>query len=250
MMLIDCLSVCGTVGDITNLPEEDKRLWAKHLLTTSQAAKPKVSSFFSDGVIADAEGEAGEDQSGRQSAEGDIESAIRHALITVDERMHGGISWREALLQLRTMFPGAGNFSGFGVGIELEHDTHLFQRLLKMRKDLQKVEDLQSNRYQRNFMSAQNLGYNTQNLGSSTQNLGSSTQKNTQSLGLFETLNKTEEQLLYKPLGTDVYASNLHKLSDVDDEMLQQESRANSPDIKHVLRTPHHSEVGGEGHDS
>jgi hypothetical protein len=221
-MLFTILEFLET-GDITNLPEEDKRLWAKHLLATSQPAKPVVSSFFSDEVVEGSD--IGQQSTGSAN---DIETAIRNALITVDERMHGGISWREALLQLRTMFPGAGNFSGFGVGIELEHDTHLFQRLLKMRTDLQKVEDLQANRYQRNFMSAQNLGYTAQNLG------------------LLDTLSRTEEQMLYKPLGTDVYASNLNKLRDVDDELFKQESRANSPDIKHVLKSPHHSEVGGD----
>lgn len=67
------------------------------------------------------------------------------------------ITWREGLLRLRTMFPGAGNFSGFGVGIEAPQDTALFQRLLSMREDLKKIENVQQWRYQQHFLEAQRL---------------------------------------------------------------------------------------------
>jgi hypothetical protein len=67
------------------------------------------------------------------------------------------ITWREGLLRLRTMFPGAGNFSGFGVGIEAPQDTALFQRLLGMREDLKKIENVQQWRYQQHFLEAQRL---------------------------------------------------------------------------------------------
>jgi hypothetical protein len=48
------------------------------------------------------------------------------------QRMLGEQSWREALLYLRTMFPGAGNYSG--VGLELDDaETAMFWRIADMR---------------------------------------------------------------------------------------------------------------------
>jgi len=70
---------------------------------------------------------------------------------------HDNITWREGLLRLRTMFPGAGNFSGFGVGIEAPQDTALFQRLLNMREDLKKIENVQQLRYQQHFLESQRM---------------------------------------------------------------------------------------------
>ena len=48
------------------------------------------------------------------------------------QRMLGEQTWREALLYLRTMFPGAGNYSG--VGLELDDaETAMFWRIADMR---------------------------------------------------------------------------------------------------------------------
>ena len=51
------------------------------------------------------------------------------------QRMLGEQTWREALLYLRTMYPGAGNYSG--VGLELDDaETAMFWRIADMREML------------------------------------------------------------------------------------------------------------------
>ncbi len=187
-------------GDITNLPKEDKRLWAEHLLEQARHVSEVPYDVLyerdeEDQAVANAAKDLGSLKSGLSSSqqrEEDAQSIVstdtekiakavmNTTMITVDQ-LHlnkstlpltdntlgttlllkksqpDAITWREGLLRLRTMFPGAGNFSGFGVGIEAPEDTALFQRLLKMREDLKKIENVQTLRYQRQFYESQRL---------------------------------------------------------------------------------------------
>lgn len=293
--------MCFT-GDITNLPNEDKRLWALHLLEKDRFAKNTLSmddqmalnvdlsgigaggsgvasghgsNMASSRVLSAKPGESGApgivdphglvtqalSTTGDDHAHAmtpsrppltmphDAENAVEQALMTVDERIHGGVSWREALLKLRTMFPGAGNFSGFGVAIEDTTDTAFFQRLLKMRKELQKVEDIQTHRFQRNMLD-QMAAAEQDALYAATRKQGSSPAKKSFAEWRAERTadqNRSElaEQQAYydskrsKPLGTDIYASNLKKLLEVE--------RAEA-DVK--APTPKAAAAGGSGNGS
>lgn len=174
-----------------------------------------------------------------QETDGRFEQAIYSALVTVDERMHGGVSWREALMRLRTMFPAAGNFSGFGMGNDSAHDMALFNRLLKMREDLKKVEDIQTLRFQRNFLKSQQI--------SSPKKKGGSLKKfhvNNTSISSIDRMNSAaslaytddgsiEEEPETRPLGTNIYAGNLKKLKNVE---------ARQEHEKRKLRTQSNSE--------
>jgi len=200
-------------GDITNLPQEDKRLWAQFLLEQANRQNEipyEVFSYDHDFT--------GGDSSGMNP----LQQAIQQALITVDEKMHGGMSWREALLTLRTMFPGAGNFSGFGVGLENPHDTALFTRLLRMRGELRKIEDYQQQRYQARFL--RSMGLPRQRTG---RGAGSLTTTGNKMFSVSETIphhNSIEEEeeevediFKSRPLGSNIYASNLLKLTEDKD---------------------------------
>jgi hypothetical protein len=180
-----CISLIS-IGDITNLPKEDKRLWAEHLLEQSRrASEIPYDVLYDDEPM----NEQGSQKNGLGGVEDDnhslatdsdtakIKRAIMNTtMISVDQVQSlkelgvtgtlnatmkapttDAATWREGLLRLRTMFPGAGNFSGFGVGIEAPEDTALFQRLLNMKEDLRKIENVQTLRYQRRFYEGQKM---------------------------------------------------------------------------------------------
>lgn len=293
-------------GDITNLPNEDKRLWALHLLEKDRFAKNTLSMDDQMALNVDLSGIGAGGGSGVASGHGsnlassrvlsakpgergapgivdphglvtqalsttgddhahamtpsrppltmphDAQNAVEQALMTVDERVHGGVSWREALLKLRTMFPGAGNFSGFGVAIEDTTDTAFFQRLLKMRKELQKVEDIQTHRFQRNMLD-QMAAAEQDALYAATHKQGSSPAKKSFAEWRAERTadqNRSElaEQQAYydskrsKPLGTDIYASNLKKLLEV--ERAEADVKATTPK---AAASAGHGGGGGSG---
>lgn len=191
-------------GDITNLPQEDKRLWAQFLLEQAHRQNEIPYEVFTYG-----HGETNGD-----GTTNPLQHAIQQALITVDERMHGGMSWREALLTLRTMFPGAGNFSGFGVGLENPHDTALFTRLLRMRGELRKIEDYQQQRYQARFLKSMGLPASraANGLASTGGKMFSMSEMIVHNNSIEE--EDDQEASHNKPLGTNIYASNLQKLGD------------------------------------
>jgi hypothetical protein len=195
-------------GDITNVPQEDKRLWAQFLLEQAHRQNEIPYEVFTYG-----HGEIANDGSMNP-----LQQAIQQALITVDERMHGGMSWREALLTLRTMFPGAGNFSGFGVGLENPHDTALFTRLLRMRGELRKIEDYQQQRYQARFLKSMGLPrYRPSRAGNVLASTGGKMFSMSDLIvhnNSIEEEDDQEEASHNKPLGTNIYASNLQKLAD------------------------------------
>lgn len=269
---------------------EDKRLWALHLLRKERLAKNTLSmddqmalnvdltfpsmqpsghatarhlddphALVTQALHNSTRGIVEDPGHGHMNIVGEHGSLVEKALMTVDERVHGGVSWREALLKLRTMFPGAGNFSGFGVAIEEDTDTAFFQRLLQMRKDLQKVENVQTQRFQRNML--QQMAASEQDALLAATGMHPSTMKlspakkslaewKAEKLAEQERLQeKLEEEQYYqskrfthssmsgssnlsfaaatgggggsgsgmvKPLGTDIYASNLKKLLDVE----------------------------------
>jgi hypothetical protein len=190
--LFSFLSFFLSLGDITNLPKEDKRLWAEHLLEQSRRVSDIPYEVLEEHdreqeqrerLLDEMESQKNEDMIGDNGSlvSSDTQKISRAlfntTMITVDQvqpntgktvgilsqtqqqlqQQNEQITWREGLLRLRTMFPGAGNFSGFGVGIEAPQDTALFQRLLDMREDLKKIENVQQLRYQQHFLDSQRL---------------------------------------------------------------------------------------------
>lgn len=168
-------------------------------------------------------------------------NAVEQALLTVDERVHGGVSWREALLKLRTMFPGAGNFSGFGVAIEEDTDSAFFQRLLQMRKDLQKVEAIQTERFQHNMLEQMAAAEPTMHMRSSTTPAKKSFAEWKADRQAESDRNDQAAQQAYfeskhhKPVGTDVYASNLKKLLELDRAEAEAEAALNKSHPAKIL---------------
>jgi hypothetical protein len=190
LLLLSLSASFRFLGDITNLPKEDKRLWAEHLLEQSRRASEVPYE-----VLYDDEPNNMNDQGSQKSGLGGVEddnnslvtdtdtakiqrAIMNTTMISVDQVQSlkqlgstatgtlnttmkapttDAATWREGLLRLRTMFPGAGNFSGFGVGIEAPEDTALFQRLLNMKEDLRKIENVQTLRYQQRFYEGQKL---------------------------------------------------------------------------------------------
>ena len=174
-----------------------------------------------------------------QASDNKLEHAIYSALVTVDERMHGGVSWREALLRLRTMFPGAGNFSGFGLGNDSAQDVALFNRLLKMREDLRKVEEIQTIRFQRNFLESQKVS-SPKKKGGALKNyhgLHNSVATTMNRIDSSQSLTYTDDGSSAstagtetRPLGTNIYAGNLKKLKYVQARQEEEAKLANRKD--------------------
>lgn len=251
---------------------EDKRLWALHLLQKERFAKNTLS--VEDQLLLNVDlsgmrgasthilegqggggGERPHSPTGRMSPvaiHDRVKSAIEQALITVDERIHGGLSWREALLKLRTMFPGAGNFSGFGVAIEETQETAFFQRLLKSRTELQRVEDIQTRRYQHNMLAEMMYQQQQQSLLNPPSALGAKKSfaewraEKAAAAEKADKADKAEAEAHYaaksRPLGTDIYASNLKKLLEQDAVEREEELQRNSPDPRLVLTSKHHND--------
>lgn len=119
-------------GDITNMPSEDKRLWASYLLGKARA-EAAANAAANDTTPSE-------------------EPTPDEALVTVDKQMTG-IDWRQALLTLRTMFPGSGNFSGLGVPLTSQEDISFGQRILLMNQDIQRIEAQATAKHQKHFVS-------------------------------------------------------------------------------------------------
>ena len=70
-------------------------------------------------------------------------STTKRAAAVASEVIGGAKSWRNALLYLRTMHPGAGNYSGVGVPLDAA-ESQLYKRIVDMRSLLAEVVRRQS----------------------------------------------------------------------------------------------------------
>ena len=89
-------------GDASNLAPEDRHNWLETVL--------------------------------RSQNNGDLGADLSQTLPT-SETVMGEKSWREALLYLRTVFPGAGNYSGVGAELD-DAETAMYWRIAEMRENL------------------------------------------------------------------------------------------------------------------
>ena len=96
-------------GDASNLAPEDRHDWLTSILTNQQQQPQQL----------------------QQPSEGTNFSQA----IPTGETVLGEKSWREALVYLRTMFPGAGNYSGVGTELD-DAETAMYWRIAEMRDNL------------------------------------------------------------------------------------------------------------------
>lgn len=87
------------VGDVSSFAPEDKHDWLENILKT------------------------------------DVQVSAMEKFTPASETVMGEKSWREALMYLRTMFPGGGNYSGVGVELD-DADTAMYWRIADMRDNL------------------------------------------------------------------------------------------------------------------
>ncbi len=77
---------------------------------------------------------------------GPAATAAAKSVAAAAELIGGAKSWRNALLYLRTMYPGAGNYSG--VGVELDSaESGLYTRIVEMRSVLGDVVKQQTAKF-------------------------------------------------------------------------------------------------------
>ena len=141
-------------GDVTLFSEDDRRLWTRSVLASVMADKKeeeKETEIESlSAIVVDAPqsfqsssgrtgGGTGTGSSIRGTGSGD--SALDAAQKENSQSIDSFQTWRQTLIQLRTMFPGGGNYSGVGVPLD-PHETMtgfgegngMYARLLEMRE--------------------------------------------------------------------------------------------------------------------
>lgn len=145
-----------TYGEVSLFPSSDKRLWARFLLNQSSVPLNDIPNEVL-GPNGEVDGTLSRQSiiNNNPNDPPDMLKQIQKAIVTVDEMMHGGKSWKEALMNLRVMFPGPGNFTGHTIKDESDVDTNLFKRFLKMSKDIQQMEEQQSLRFNKPTMESQ-----------------------------------------------------------------------------------------------
>lgn len=102
-------------GDVSSFAPEDKRHWLETVLGAGSGLVGLPESETTSLLDRNTTG-----------------TGVSQLQLPRQQRMLGEQTWREALLYLRTMFPGAGNYSG--VGLELDDaETAMFWRIADMR---------------------------------------------------------------------------------------------------------------------
>ena len=122
-------------GDVTTFAPPDRRDWTLEVLSSINRSKQ---------ALTDSELPVGTQ---------DIPEGHHHFTMSQQraqaaaERIGGAKDWRSALLALRTMHPGAGNYSG--VGVELDSaESQLYKRIVDMRTTLNDVVKRQADKFQ------------------------------------------------------------------------------------------------------
>lgn len=126
-MLISIIDFLST-GDVTALAPTDRRDWTNHILSSTMTES--ASSTATNATTSTA------------SATPIDSEAIVQATELITSR-----TWRSTLMSLKTMFPGAGNYSGIGVPLESETKTRLYTRILDMRSSMESVIKIQERKY-------------------------------------------------------------------------------------------------------
>ena len=145
-------------GDVTTFAPDDRRSWTHEVLMSvceQKEAETRASLLDAHpekaGTLLPLEGQA-------EGAEADEtlplpvhQRHMHHLRMSISQRataaaaevIGGAKSWRNALLHLRTMFPGAGNYSGVGVELDAA-ESGLYRRIVDMRETLNDVVVRQS----------------------------------------------------------------------------------------------------------
>ncbi len=114
-------------GDVTTFAPADRRAWTEEVLGSVQYEKQQETLR--------------EEQAKERALElsGHHHHSMKQSRVMAASLAIGGAKdWRKALVELRTMFPGAGNYSG--VGVELDSaESNVFLRIKEMRKTLDDV---------------------------------------------------------------------------------------------------------------
>ena len=142
-------------GDVTTFAPEDRRAWTQEVLMTvheQKEAETRASLLAAHPEMAESmlPHKEGGDQSD-ESSHPVRHRHMHHLRMSISQRasaaaaevIGGAKSWRNALLHLRTMFPGAGNYSGVGVELDAA-ESALYSRIVDMRNTLNDVVTRQS----------------------------------------------------------------------------------------------------------
>lgn len=125
-------------GDVSLFSSEDRRLWTKSVLSSVVQDREEEARLQQDSldIIKSVD---------RQDSGLDLHG-ISESDITIAAQELQSHTWRQTLIQLRTMFPGGGNYSGVGVPLDMHDSTgtlgdgnSIYSRLLEMRDTQAKV---------------------------------------------------------------------------------------------------------------
>ena len=116
LMLLNIVDFLRT-GDVSRMAEDDRRQWTKAILQTARV-----------------------ERAGAEEEEGDDE------MYQVESAGLRDVTWRNTLLGLRSMFPGAGNYSGVGSGLD-GGALGIYSRIRGMREH---VADIVKNQERKN----------------------------------------------------------------------------------------------------
>jgi len=142
-------------GDVTTFAPSDRRAWTEEVLATVEVDKKMESMAEEEAKIKLAE------ESGRlhSSMRGSNSKRVSAATLILG----GAKDWRSALLSLRTMFPGAGNYSG--VGVELDSaESGMYLRVKDMRSTLDEVMGRQAAKFDQKLKRSRAKAHNREKL--------------------------------------------------------------------------------------
>jgi hypothetical protein len=111
-------------GDVTMMHPDDRREWTKTILASARESSDEP--FDPSATISK-----------------NLQVDITDATEIVESR-----SWRSVLLKLRSLHPGAGNYSGVGKELDVE-SSGIYKRIIEMREnmfDVMKIQEVRHNR--------------------------------------------------------------------------------------------------------
>ena len=133
-------------GDVSLFSCEDRRLWTNSVLSSVLQDREEEARLQQDAL------DVSKSVGRPSTATGSTDIGAELCDILSDTEIKAGAqeleshTWRQTLIQLRTMFPGGGNYSGVGVPLDMHDNTgtandgnSIYTRLLEMRETQDKV---------------------------------------------------------------------------------------------------------------
>ena len=136
-------------GDVTTMAPADRRDWTLEVLGSinrSKAQEAETTLFEATKGIPEESPHFHKSTTGKTTRK-DLQAAT--------ELVGGAKDWRAALLTLRTMYPGAGNYSGVGVELDAS-ESQLYQRIVNMRETLGHVVHRQASKFEQKMQRSRN----------------------------------------------------------------------------------------------